>query len=274
MSQQVDSTAISQIRDLVFSQLVEEKLAGADCPAVALPKDVSVESLEELYTTRFRFRGKMETQSIEDFVRYSSDYAADGTRCFINADSMAAVSVFNLGTLENPGHADNKAVLALKRTSSYTALLNINGDRNNQKQLAEWLEDWSDYVTGFDADGQVIEAKRAAAAVRKITIDAIRSAEFEDQDFSGKRSVMESVEAKSKDIMPVAFEFKCVPYEGLGEYRIKLRMSILASDNPVLVLRITQLESYEEEMAAEFRDLLVEKFKGSSVETFIGTFSA
>ncbi|SEK36516.1 Uncharacterized conserved protein YfdQ, DUF2303 family [Kosakonia sacchari] len=274
MSQQVDSTAITQIRDMVLSQLVEEKLAGADCPAVALPKDVGVESLERLYASRFRFRGKMETQSIEDFVRYSSAYAAEGTRCFINADNMAAVSVFNLGTLENPGHADNKAVLVLKRTSPYTALLKINGDRNSQKQLAEWLEDWSEYITGFDGDGEVIDAKRAAAAVRKITIDAIRSAEYEDQDFSGKRSVMESIEAKSKDIMPAAFEFKCIPYEGLAEYRIKLRMSILASDSPVLVLRITQLETYEEEMASEFRDLLVEKFKDSAVETFIGTFGA
>ncbi|MEJ8326064.1 DUF2303 family protein [Kosakonia sacchari] len=274
MPQLVESSAISQIRDMVLSQLVEEKLSGADCPAVALPNDVGVKNLESLYANRFRFRGEMKTQSIEDFVRYSVDYAASGTRCFINADKMAAVSVFNLGTLDEPGHADNTAVLQLKRTAPFTALLSINGDRNNQKQLAEWLEDWSEYVTGFDADGQVIEAKKAAAAVRKITIDAIRSAEYEDQDFSGKRSVMESVEARSKDIMPVAFEFECVPYEGLGEYRIKLRMSILASDSPVLVLRITQLETYEEEMAAEFRDLLVEKFKGSAVETFIGTFSA
>lgn len=274
MAQQVDTTAISQIRDMVLSQLVEEKLAGADCPAVALPHDVNVKNLESLYADRFRFRGKMETQSIDDFIRYSTGFAAAGTRCFINADRMNAVSVFNLGTLDNPGHADNVAVLALKRTAPFAALLSINGDRNNQKQLAEWLEDWSDYVIGFDAEGNSIEAKRAAAAVRKITIDAIRSAEYEDQDFSGRRSVMESVEAKSKDIMPVAFEFKCVAYEGLGEYRIKLRMSILASDSPVLVLRITQLESYEEEMAAEFRDLLVEKFKDGKVETFIGTFSA
>lgn len=274
MAQQVDTTAISQIRDMVLSQLVEEKLAGADCPAVALPNDVNVKNLESLYADRFRFRGKMETQSIEDFIRYSTGFAAAGTRCFINAHRMNAVSVFNLGTLDNPGHADNVAVLALKRTAPFAALLSINGERNNQKQLAEWLEDWSDYVIGFDAEGHPIEAKRAAASVRKITIDAIRSAEYEDQDFSGRRSVMESVEAKSKDIMPVAFEFKCVPYEGLGEYRIKLRMSILASDSPVLVLRITQLESYEEEMAAEFRDLLVEKFKDGKVETFIGTFSA
>ncbi|MFV2306046.1 DUF2303 family protein, partial [Escherichia coli] len=85
--------------------------------------------------------------------------------------------------------------------------------------------------------------------------------------------LMESVEAKTKDIMPVAFEFKCVPFESLKERPFKLRLSIITGDRPVLVLRIIQLEAVQEEMANEFRDLLVEKFKDSKVETFIGTFT-
>ncbi|HDX2249320.1 TPA: DUF2303 family protein, partial [Escherichia coli] len=93
-------------------------------------------------------------------------------------------------------------------------------------------------------------------------------------DFSGKRSLMESVEAKTKDIMPVVFEFKCVPFEGLKERPFKLRLSIITGDRPVLVLRIIQLEAVQEEMANKFRNLLVEKFKDSKVETFIGTFTA
>ncbi|WP_454538104.1 DUF2303 family protein [Escherichia coli] len=127
---------------------------------------------------------------------------------------------------------------------------------------------------GFDANGDTIQATKAAAAVRKITIEANQTADFEDNDFSGKRSLMESVEAKTKDIMPVAFEFKCVPFEGLKERPFKLRLSIITGDRPVLVLRIIQLEAMQEEMANEFRDLLVEKFKDSKVETFIGTFTA
>ncbi|ENZ4522699.1 DUF2303 family protein, partial [Escherichia coli] len=98
---------------------------------------------------------------------------------------------------------------------------------------------------------------KAAAAIRKITIEANQTADFEDNDFSGKRSLMESVEAKTKDIMPVAFEFKCVPFEGLKERPFKLRLSIITGDRPVLVLRIIQLEAVQEEMANEFRDLLV-----------------
>lgn len=54
---------------------------------------------------------------------------------------------------------------------------------------------------------------------------------------------MQSIEASSKDVMPVAFEFKCVPYEGLGERAFSLRNSLLKSNDPVFVLRIVQLEA-------------------------------
>ena len=274
MSHTVDASAISKVQELVLSQFLEEKLSTVDCPVAVVPENVSVESLERFSLERYRFRGKLQTFSIEDFARYATGYAAAGSRCFINADEMRAVALFNLGTLDNPGHADNSAVLSLKKTAPFAALLGINGDRNNQKDLAEWLEDWANYLIGFDAGGAVIDAKKASAAVRKITIESNQSADFEDNDFSGKRSLMESVEARTKDIMPVAFEFKCVPFEGLAERPFKLRMSIITGDRPVLVLRIVQLETQQEAMAAEFRDLLVAKFKGSDVETFIGTFNA
>lgn len=274
MSHTVDASAISKVQELVLSQFLEEKLSSVDCPVAVVPENVNVESLERFSLERYRFRGKLQTFSIEDFARYATGYAAAGSRCFINADEMRAVAVFNLGTLDNPGHADNTAVLSLKKTAPFAALLGINGDRNNQKDLAEWLEDWADYLIGFDAGGAVIDAKKASAAVRKITIESNQSADFEDNDFSGKRSLMESVEARTKDIMPVAFEFKCVPFEGLAERPFKLRLSIITGDRPVLVLRIVQLETQQEAMAAEFRDLLVEKLKGSDVDTFIGTFNA
>jgi uncharacterized protein YfdQ (DUF2303 family) len=113
------------------------------------------------------------------------------------------------------------------------------------------------------------------AGVRQITIEAISSQEHEENDFNGKRSLMQSVEAKSKVIMPAAFEFKCIPFEGLTERRIRLRYSVLTGgDTPILVLRIVQLEAVMELIAVEFLDLLVAQFDGSEVESFIGEFSA
>lgn len=275
MSQQLDSSAITEIRDMVLTSIIERQLAGTDCDTIALPAGVSVKSLEQFNLERYRFRGAMETSNIDEFVKYSSGYAGDGVRCFIDADEMRAQTIFNIGTLLNPGHADNTASLSLKKTAPFRELLNIDGRKQTQKELAEWLEDYREFLLAFDADGVVLDIKKAVGAVRRITIEQTSSADHEDQDFSAKRSVMESVEAKSKDVMPAAFEFKCVPYEGLGERRFKLRYSILTGGNaPVLVLRIVQLEAEEEKIAVEFLELLTNKFKGVEVETFIGKFKA
>ncbi|AKA37734.1 YfdQ family protein [Yersinia ruckeri] len=275
MSQALNSSAIQEIRNMAMTTLVEEKLSSADCLTIALPDNVAIHSLEKFQNGRFRFRGNLKTNSIDEYVKYSSGYAGNGVRCFIDADDMSAKTVFNLGTLEEPGHADNTANLSLKKTAPFRELLAIDGQKKRQKELAEWLEDWREYLMAFDADGNILDIRLAVGAVRRITIESTSSADHEDNDFSGKRSIMETVEAKSKDIMPAGFEFKCVPYEGLGERRFKLRYSILTGgDVPVLVLRIVQLEGEQEKIAQEFRDLLISKFTGIEIETFIGNFSA
>lgn len=273
---QLDSGTFQQVKDLVLSGYHLNDIQGLACPTALLPAGTGVESLERFALERFRFRGAMTTTSIEDFVRYSKGYASttEKARCFIDADHMTARSVFNIGTLDNPGHADNVASITLKQTAPFRALLQINGERLKQKQIAEWLEDWSDYLLAFDSDGKTMQISQAAQAVRRITIQQATQQDHEDGDFSGKKSLMQSIEASSKDVMPVAFEFKCVPYEGLGERAFSLRNSLLTGDEPRFVLRIVQLEAQEEAIASEFRDLLISKFDGESVETFIGNFKA
>lgn len=273
---QLDSGTFQQVKDLVLSGYHLNDIHGLACPTALLPQNTSIESLERFAFERFRFRGAMDTTSIDDFVRYSVAYAQEEekARCFIDADNMLARSIFNIGTLDNPGHADNVASIKLKKTAPFRALLAINGDHLNQKQIAEWLEDWSDYLLAFDAGGNTMTIAQAAQAVRRVTIQQATQADHEDSDFSGKKSLMQSIEASSKEVMPVAFEFNCVPYEGLGERRFSLRNSLLKSSDPVFVLRIVQLEAQEEAIANEFRDLLIGKFDGKPVETFIGNFKA
>ncbi|MDQ5301703.1 DUF2303 family protein [Klebsiella pneumoniae] len=273
---QLDSGTFQQVKDLVLSGYHLNDIHGLACPTALLPQNTSIESLERFAFERFRFRGAMDTTSIDDFVRYSVAYAQEEekARCFIDADNMLARSIFNIGTLDNPGHADNVASIKLKKTAPFRALLAINGDHLNQKQIAEWLEDWSNYLLAFDAGGNTMTIAQAAQAVRRVTIQQATQADHEDSDFSGKKSLMQSIEASSKEVMPVAFEFKCVPYEGLGERRFSLRNSLLKSSDPVFVLRIVQLEAQEEAIANEFRDLLIGKFDGKPVETFIGNFKA
>lgn len=273
---QLNGDAISQITELAISGVRLNAVENMPCPAVAVPNGLEIVNLERYQNGRYRFRGSLKTTSINDFVKYSVGYSdAPGVRCFIDAEDMTARTIFNLGTIEYPGHADNSALIVLKKTSPFSAVLSVNGRKQGQKELAEWLEDWRDHLLAFDADGNVLDIKLAIGAVRRITIESSRSSDHEDSDFSARRSVMENVEAKSKDIMPAAFEFKCTPYDELQERAIKLRYSILTSqDTPTLVLRIVQLENLQELMAQEFRDILSAKFEETQIETFIGNFSA
>ncbi|PHM45913.1 hypothetical protein Xmau_00304 [Xenorhabdus mauleonii] len=271
---QLDSTAISQIQEMSIAASSLDVIKSANFPAALISENYRIESLEEFELLRYRFRGEMKTTSIDDFVKYSIGYSGEGTRCFIDAEKMRAESIFNLGTLSRPDHADNTASVTLKKTAPFRSLLDINARKQRQKDLAEWLEDWHEHLTAFDSDGNVLDIKKAVAAIRRITIEATQSQDHEEHDFSGKRSVLESVEAKSKEVMPAVFEFKCVPYDGLSERRFKLRYSILTGDNvPVLILRIVQLEAKEEAIAGEFRDLLTIEFQDANIETFIGNFS-
>lgn len=169
---QLDSGTFQQVKDLVLSGYHLNDIHGLACPTALLPDGTNVESLERFSLERFRFRGAMGTTSIEDFVRYSKGYASatEKARCFIDADNMTARSIFNIGTLDNPGHADNVASISLKQTAPFRALLQINGQRLKQKQIAEWLEDWSDYLLAFDAEGGAMQISQAAQAVRRITI--------------------------------------------------------------------------------------------------------
>lgn len=272
----LDGVAISQIRNMTVAALSLGTVEKSLCPAVVLPGDFDVKSLEHLQESRYRFRGAMDTTSISDFVKYSLQHGIEeGVSCFIDADEMAAKTIFNIGTIGEPGHADNTAIVSLKKTAPFASLLNVNGRKSGQKELAEWLEDWRDNLMAFDAEGDVIDIKQAINAVRKITIEASRSADHEDSDFGAKRSVMESVEAKSRDVMPAAFQFTCTPYDELSERAIKLRYSVLTGGEvPVLVLRIVQLEKLEEQIAQEFRDLLADKFEETEIQTYIGKFKA
>lgn len=273
---QLDGNAISQIQNMAVASLSLDAIEKSLCPAIVLPDAFKVSSLENLQEGRFRFRGEMKTTSISDFVKYSIKNAIEeGVSCFIDANEMSAKTIFNIGTIGEPGHADNTALVKLKQTAPFSALLKIDGVKYRQKELAEWLEDWRDYLMAFDAEGNVLDIKQAISAVRRITIESTRSAEHEDHDFSAKRSVLESVEARSKDVMPTAFQFTCTPYDELKERSIKLRYSVLTGgDVPVLVLRIVQLENLEEQIAQEFRNLLCDEFDESEIETFIGKFSA
>jgi len=241
-------------------------------PTVVLPDSSKVVNLEQFQAGRSRFRGAYSTHSLADFSAYVADRAAPDARGFINQDEMSCVLLFNLGTVAEPGHADDRAILKLKATAGYTAAQAIGGRGISQKDLSDWIEDWHQYLTPVDEEGNAIPVAKAIAAVRTITIKATSESETTVGDTGASRSAMDQIEARSKETLPVALQFRTIPFEGLTEQQITLRLSVITSGvQPVLKLRWVGEEVQREDIAQEFKAVLQRNI-GDATTLSLGSF--
>lgn len=227
---------------------------------VGIPDNFRLHSLESHSPERFRARGTMETTDLYSFALYVGDRAQEGGSIFVDPAQMTATAVLNLGTRHKPGHADDLAILRARQTAAYQALKQITGQPQSQGKMAEFLEDWADLVSCYD-DESSIKTSSAIAAVRKLTIEAMRKVESEDQSLSASKSTFESVSAKSTELIPKLVYFKCVPYMGLAERTFVMRFGIqTGGDKPSILLRIIKSEEHDQEMAEEFCAKVSERF--------------
>lgn len=241
-------------------------------PTVVLPESSKVIDLEKFQVGRSRFRGTYSTHSLADFGTYVVERAEPGARGFIDQDAMSCALLFNLGTTAEPGHADDRAVLKLKPTAGYTAAQQIGGRGISQKDLSDWIEDWHQYLTPVDEAGNAIAVAKAIAAVRTITIKASSESETTVGETSASRSAMDQIEARSKETLPVSLQFRTVPFEGLTEQQITLRLSVITSGSqPVLKLRWVGEEVQREDIAQEFKSVLQDKI-GEAATLSLGAF--
>lgn len=238
----------------------------------ALPSDFTVHDLERHLPARRRLRGSMTTAVLADFADYAKRNAEAGATVFVNQDDMAAVAALNLGTPDAPGHADNTANMAPKRTAAYLALQSIStGNARQQRDVAEFLEDWPSEIECFNDAGKILPGQ-AIAAIRNISIESAKKVNAAEQQLSASRSAFESVSATSVDPIPTTIYFKCVPYVGLSERLFVLRLGILTTDKPAITLRIVKAEQHAEEMAGELAQLVRDAI-GEAMPVLVGTYS-
>ena len=243
---------------------------GEYVTAAAIPHDFKVEDLEQFMPTRRRAAGLMTTPFINDFVAYVEQHKQDGCAIFVDADQMRGQAVLDLGTPTAPGHCANTAALTPKATAAFASLKSVIERQRNQKDTAEWLEDWAPILKA-QADGQEIDIRKAIQAVRSITIEGLNKIHHEEQSLSATRSAFESVKASSEETLPSHFLFKCKPYPDLTEREFVLRLSVLTDGKPMLVLRPMAWESVIEEMATEFANDIRAAVE-NTVPVLIGTY--
>lgn len=269
----MEKAAIQQIQESANIPAIIKQLQeiGTDIPTLVTPAQMDVTSMEKYMANPSRFRMSYSTTSIADFIEYTVEFDKKGATCFVNAESMTAKTIFDLGTTDLPEHKEHKAGLSLKKTAAFKALLNCDGDKYSQKSAAEFLEDWEDNITILSQDGETMPLRLAAKSLRDLTIESAREVNSQVNDFSESMSAMERVEAKNQHSLPSSIIFNCVPYLSLGARNFTIRLSIITgSDRPTIGFRIVRIDAAEEEIALEFKDKLVAAFSELTLQTYIG----
>tara|TARA_R110002153_G_scaffold173631_3_gene326434 strand:- start:6017 stop:6838 length:822 start_codon:yes stop_codon:yes gene_type:complete len=265
--------AIKHLEQTVLLTNVNENLLKIKTKSnlLVVPHGFEVSNLESNMKTRDSYRFSFATKSIKDFGEYCKEFDKEGAKCFVNSDRMSAGTIFDLGTEIAPLHQRHNAKLQLDKTAAFKALLNINGVHLSQKDAANFVEDWADNIKVLCKAGNAMTVNQASKQLREITIEQIASIDSRVDDFGESMSTMERVEAKNQDVIPATMEFTCDPYHGLSDRAFTIRVSILTGDQkPKISLRIVRLEAQEEDMAEEFKEILVGTFIESQLKTFIG----
>lgn len=250
-----------------------------DRGVLALPNDFTVHDLEKYLITRRRLRGAMTTSVLVDFARYVADHREAGATVFVSRPGMCAEAVLNLGTPAAPGHADNTAKYQPEQTAAYKALMAAVGKAGSQgltqRELAEFMEDWSDSLLYWGGDESPIEGKHAIAAVRRITIEELRKVENAEQQLSASRTAFDQVRATGDmGLLPACIDFCCAPYQGLTQRTFTMRLAIRSGGkDPAMTLRIIKLEEHTEQMAGELAEQVAATIP-SGTPVVIGSYSA
>lgn len=243
---------------------VSGALGEPNTALAALPQDFKLHDLEAHLPHRRRARGTMSTAYVDPFAEYAIAYRQPGAAVFVDASTMQARAVLDLGTNETPGHADNIAELKPVKTAAFDALLQLNGRHHTQQEVAEFIEDWGQVADmHFFRDAEEVTLPKALAAIRSITIESARKQDSEVQQLSATRTAFESVQATSANPIPTLIYFTAKPYADLEHRTFVLRLSILTSDKaPMLVLRIQNLEAHTEAMGNELAGLVSDAIVG------------
>lgn len=230
-------------------------------------------SLEPYGAGRARYRGTFATVSLDAFIAHVALAEAGESVGFVDPERMSATVYFNLGTPDDPGHGDHLAKLVLPKTAAYSALLQSVSRAHSQRTLAEWIEDWRDFLvptTDGKASGDSIA--KVVAAIRDVTVKTAREVTTEERDFGTTQSAMASVDAQSRHVLPGGFLFTCEPYAGLPARTFSLRLGVVTTDDKVgFTLRIQQAEQQDELIAKDFEAVLSKGLE--KVDLSIGTFT-
>ncbi len=276
----MEQQAVKQIADLaVAAQSKMPVQVDAGASVAILPQGFNLHSTEKFNQNRDRYRGAYATTSIQAFAEYiefRNNGSDENVQTFIATNQgLIARTFLNLGDKNLPGHGDDTAILVLEKKAEFARAEAINGRRQRQQELIDYVDDWAEFLEAHNDSG-VIPLDKAIRALRKVKITKGSEVDSQVRDLGYQVSAMEKMEATGVDEnLPQYFLLHTECFHGLNPRTVKLslRVSTNNEDAPGLILRIVGDEALTEALAEKFKDILTDRLKGQG-QIFQGQFEA
>lgn len=253
-----------------------EDIKDVDFPAVALSNGYKLESLECFNKYKNQFEGNFRTHILNDFASYvdENNPKDDSLKLFISSEFMTAITYFDMGSVELPGHCLHSARLDLKKTPEYSEYLKITGKHGeslSQEELIEFLIDFPAPIDFFNQDNEPMDFKKALTALRTLSMEKLANKTQTVEHGLSERSALERVELAGRAEIPCYAIFSAAPYDGFSVFGFKTRLKITTKNEIRFSLYRINEGSAEEAMAREFEAKIQEVITGINV--YIGAFS-
>lgn len=253
--------------------------------AAIVHKDFKIVAEEEgLLPFRRRFRGQFNTKHIPSYFTYVqeriAEEGAEYDRTFVDAanpeSSLSATTVLNFGTNDKAGHADDLAILTLRKDPVFENLLLVaNNGEATATHFAENLEDFFDAPIKAFNNGEEIKFVQAVAAIRNAKIDVLKSSTLNTSNLEHNASDMEKAAIKAEQgSLPDTLVLTTPLYLGLEAQEVHFKVSVRFiiregqstivqySLKPIglLIKYLNAAESFEKVIAGQLKNVSIGKF--------------
>lgn len=240
--------------------------------AIVVPEGYTLKHLEGLKPFPDRFRARVSTSSVQDFIAYLSENAVEGaTLVFIAAEKGEAKAIIDAGTPSTPSWGSHKVSLNLIQSSAFKSLGAHSGVWHSQKDFIEFLEDWDENISFlYDAEGDSPQDNSFAVGLKvfkrlKATRAAEATAEVANHSSSGSMFDSMHISSAGKEL-PIGFMFNCDMFQGYGNVTLLCRLQSRVNGSEIsLSYSIKSLERAKEEVSDMLYAELSEMIENASV---------
>ncbi len=255
--------------DLVACQQVPRTF-GDGMPALILPPDLRIHTLEETLAAPIRKKGTIILNDAESFVAVVLDQKSESTRLFSTISPPTFTAVFNHNA-SGSGWGDHKAKYNAPLSPEWKAWTGVDGKKMGQVEIAQFIE--NNLVDVAEPEGAtLLEICRTLEAKKKVNFSSsIRLSDGNNQ-FTFEEEISGTAQ-KGQLAIPEQFVIGVPVFENGEKWRVDVRLRYRIEEGGKLVMWMELVRPHKviEEAVKELRAKIAE---GTGLAILNGTPNA